>query len=120
MKFSIKEDQGQVVQVAINGCLVQSDIAPPLDPFRAILGPNAYQKVVLLDMQESNYLDSMCIGWLVASHKRFREQGGKLVIHSLQPVASNVISLLKLNNIFQIAADTTTALQLAQGQGEVV
>ncbi len=119
MKFSIKEDQGQVVQVAIAGALVQADISPPLDPFRAILGPNAYQKTVLLDMQDSNYLDSMCIGWLLGSHKRFREQGGKLVIHSLQPVASNVIALLKLNSIFQIAADTTSALQLAQGQGEV-
>ena len=104
------------MQVAINGCLVQSDIAPPLDPFRAILGPNAYQKTVLLDMQESNYLDSMCIGWLLASHKRFREQGGKLVIHSLQPVASNVISLLRLNGILQIAADTSQALQLVKGE----
>ncbi len=116
MKFSIKEDQGQVVQVAINGCLVQADIAPPLDPFRAILGANAYQKTVLLDMQDSNYLDSMCIGWLLGSHKRFREQGGKLVIHSLQPVASNVISLLKLNGILQIAADASQALQLVQGE----
>ena len=116
MKFSIKEDQGQVVQVAISGCLMQSDIAPPLDPFRAILGPNAYQKTVLLDMQDSNYLDSMCIGWLLGSHKRFREQGGKLVIHSLQPVASNVISLLRLNGILQIAADTSQALQLVKGE----
>ena len=116
MKFSIKEDQGQVVQVAISGCLMQSDIAPPLDPFRAILGPNASQKTVLLDMQDSNYLDSMCIGWLLGSHKRFREQGGKLVIHSLQPVASNVISLLRLNGILQIAADTSQALQLVKGE----
>ena len=116
MKFSIKEDQGQVVQVAISGCLMQSDIAPPLDPFRAILGPNAYQKTVLLDMQDSNYLDSMCIGWRLGSHKRFREQGGKLVIHSLQPVASNVISLLRLNGILQIAADTSQALQLVKGE----
>ncbi len=36
MKFSIKEDQGPVVQVAITGCLVQSDIAPPLDLKQAL------------------------------------------------------------------------------------
>ncbi len=116
MKFSIAEDQGQVVQVTIEGCLTQADISPPLDPFRQILGPNVYQRTVLLDMRESNYLDSLCIGWLLSSHKRFREQGGKLVIHSLQPLASNVISLLRLNNVFQLASDQEKALQLVRGE----
>ncbi len=116
MKFSISADQGQVVQVTIEGCLTQPDIAPPLDPFRQVLGQNVYQRTVLLDMAQSNYLDSMCIGWLLSSHKRFREQGGKLVIHSLQPMASNVISLLRLNNVFQLATDTETALQLVRGE----
>ena len=116
MKFSITEDQGQVAHVTIQGCLTQPDIAPPLDPFRQILGPNVYQRTVLLDMRESNYLDSMCIGWLLTSHKRFREQGGRLVIHSLQPLASNVISLLRLNNVFQLATDSEKALQLVRGE----
>lgn len=116
MKFKIKEDLGEVVHVSIEGCLNHQDIAPPIDPFRAILGPHAYQKTVLLDMRDSNYLDSLCIGWLLSSHKRFREHGGKLVIHSLQPVASNVISLLRLNTVFQMACDSEEALQLARGE----
>ncbi len=116
MKFSIAEDQGQVVQLVIQGCLTQPDIAPPLDPFRQVLGADAYKRFVLLDMRESNYLDSMCIGWLLTSHKRFREQGGKLVIHSLQPVAFNVISLLRLNSVFQLAADKEKALELVKGE----
>jgi anti-anti-sigma factor len=116
MKFSVTQDQGQVVYVTIQGCLTQPDIAPPLDPFRQALGPTAYQRTVLLDMGESNYLDSMCIGWLLGSHKRFREHGGRLVMHSLQPMAANVISLLKLNTVLQLATDPTTALQLAIGE----
>ena len=79
MKFSVSEDLEEVVKVSISGCLTQLDIAPPLDPFRQILGPNAYTRTVLLDMKESNYLDSMCIGWLLSAHKRFRENAGKLV-----------------------------------------
>ena len=116
MKFSVAEDHGQVAQVTIDGCLTQADISPPLDPFRQILGADVYKRTVLLDMRQSNYLDSMCVGWLLSSHKRFREQGGKLVIHSLQPLASNVISLLRLNNVFQMAGDTEKALQLARGE----
>lgn len=116
MKFSVAHDQGQVVQVTIQGCLTQPDIAPPLDPFRQILGQDVYKRTVLLDMKHSNYLDSMCVGWLLSAHKRFREQGGRLVIHSLQPVASNVISLLKLNTVFQMAGDAQKALELAQGE----
>ena len=114
MKFSIAEDQGQVVQVTIHGCLTQPDIAPPLDPFRQMLGAEAYKRTVILDMRQSNYLDSMCVGWLLSAHKRFRENGGKLVIHSLQPLASNVISLLRLNTVFQLAGDTQKALELAR------
>ncbi len=116
MKFSVSEDQGAIVKVAIAGCLTQPDVAPPLDPFRQILGPDAYKRTVLLDMRDSNYLDSMCIGWLLSSHKRFRENGGKLVIHSLQPLASNVISLLHLNSVFLLAADVDKATQLAKGE----
>lgn len=116
MKFSVAEDQGQVVQVTIQGCLTQSDVAPPLDPFRQILGIDVYKRTVLLDMQQSNYLDSMCVGWLLGAHKRFREQGGRLVIHSLQPLASNVISLLRLNTVFQMAGDTQKALEIARGE----
>ena len=116
MKFSIAEDLGEVVKVVIKGCLSQPDIAPPLDPFRAILGNDAYKRIVLLDMKESNYLDSMCIGWLLSAHKRFRESGGKLIIHSLQPVAANVISLLHLSSVFLLAADAEQAMKLAKGE----
>ncbi|WP_010588111.1 STAS domain-containing protein [Schlesneria paludicola] len=116
MKFSVSEDQGEVAKVVVNGCLGQPDIAPPLDPFRQVLGPEAYKRIVLLDMKDSNYLDSMCIGWLLSAHKRFRENGGKLVIHSLQPLATNVISLLHLNGVFLLAADGAKAMQLAKGE----
>lgn len=116
MKFSVSEDQGTIVKVVIAGCLTQPDVAPPLDPFKSILGADAYKRVVLLDMKDSNYLDSMCIGWLLSAHKRFRENGGKLVIHSLQPLAANVISLLHLNSVFILAADVDKASQLAKGE----
>ena len=116
MKFSVSEDLGDIVKVMITGCLTQPDVAPPLDPFRQILGPTAYSRTVLLDMRDSNYLDSMCIGWLLSAHKKFRENSGKLVIHSLQPLAANVISLLHLNAVFLIATDAGTAVKLAKGE----
>jgi anti-anti-sigma factor len=116
MKFTVSEDLGEVAKVMITGCLTQPDIAPPLDPFRQILGPDAYSRIVLLDMRDSNYLDSMCIGWLLSTHKRFRESSGRLIIHSLQPLAANVISLLHLNGVFSIAPDAEKALKLAKGE----
>lgn len=116
MKFSLSEDLGEIAKVMITGCLTQPDIAPPSEPFRQVLGPEPYGKIVLLDMRDSNYLDSMCIGWLLSSHKKFRENGGKLILHSLQPLATNVISLLHLNGVFVIAADGEKAMKLAKGE----
>lgn len=117
MKFSVAEDLGDVVKVSINGCLTQADIAPPHDPFPQVLGPDAFTRKVALDMRDSNYLDSMCIGWLLSTHKRFRENSGKLVLHSLQPLATNVIQLLHLTGVFNIASDADKAVQLAKGAG---
>ena len=111
MAFSIVADQGRVVLVVIQGCLTQ-----PIDPFRALLGPEAYQRKVLLDLRDSNYLDSMCIGWLLSSQKRFRENGGQLVLHSLQPMAANVFSLLRLDKVFHIAEDQQKALELTRDE----
>ena len=102
MKFSVAEDLGEVVKVSITGCLTQADIAPPHDPFPQLLGADAFKRKAVLDMRDSNYLDSMCIGWLLNNHKKFRENGGKLVLHSLQPLAMNVITLLHLNNVFNV------------------
>ena len=115
MKFSVAEDTGDYVKVVISGCLTQQDIAPPQEPFKHVLGNDAYKRIVLLNMQDSNYLDSMCIGWLLSSHKRFKEGGGKLIIHSMQPLASNVISLLHLTSVFTIAPDEAKAIAIAKG-----
>lgn len=116
MKFAVQEDMGDIVKVTITGCLNQTDIAPPIDPFRQILGADAYKRIVLLDMKDSNYLDSMCIGWLLSAHKRFRENGGKLIIHSMQQLALNVISLLHLSSVFLLAGDSAKAMQMAKGE----
>lgn len=115
MKFSA-EDLGDVVKVSINGCLTQADIAPPHDPFRQLLGPDAFSRKVALDMRDSNYLDSMCIGWLLSTHKQFRQNSGKFVMHSLQPLATNVITLLHLTGVFNIAPDAEKAVLLAKGE----
>lgn len=115
MKFSITEDKGPYAHVTVQGCLTQADIAPPMDPFRAILGVDSYKRTVLLDLRDSSYLDSMCIGWLLNCHKKFREHGGKLVIHSLQPVALNAITLLRLNTLFHLATDKAKAVELVEG-----
>ena len=116
MKFTLSEDLGEIKKISIAGCLTQPDVAPPQDPFRQVLGPEAFSKIALLDMRDSNYLDSMCIGWLLSAHKSFKNNGGKLIIHSLQPLATNVISLLHLNGVFFIAADGEKALKLAKGE----
>lgn len=116
MKFSIAQDLGEIVKVTIDGALNHVDISPPLDPFRQILGNDAYKRIVLLDMGQSNYLDSLCIGWLLSTNKRFRETGGQLVLHSLQPTAANVITLLRLNSVFQVASDSEKAMQMVKGE----
>ena len=68
-----------------------------------------YQTAVSLDLQDVSFIDSSGIGWLLNHNKRFRESGGKLVIHSIQPNVDNVFRLLNLDQVLNLANDQDDA-----------
>ncbi len=73
---------------------------------------------MLLNLEDSNYIDSSGVGWLLRCNKRFREAGGRLVLHSVPPLALQVFQVLKLDKLFHVAADAETARQSALHEGE--
>jgi hypothetical protein len=45
-----------------------------------------------------------------------RERGGRLVLHSLSPIAKNVIKVLNLQTVFTMADDIGKALSIVAGE----
>ena len=114
MKLKFHLD-GEFISVITEGKITQNDFSPGIDPLAELVGPEIYQRNVLLNLGESDYIDSSGVGWLLNSHKRFREAGGALVLHSLSPMVSQVLRVLKMEQVLQVAPDVTSARALACG-----
>ena len=97
MKVSIHSDDGQAVRAYVAGKITQQDVSPFTEPLGEALGTGGYKRHVLLNMEDVEMLDSSGVGWLLTCHKRFRETGGTLVLHSYPPVVANVLRVLNIH-----------------------
>lgn len=76
------------------------------------LAAGDYARNVLLSLHNLTSIDSRCIGSLVTAHKRFCQEGGKLVVHSIRPQAMETVRFLGLDRVLYIADDEVAALRL--------
>jgi anti-sigma B factor antagonist len=109
MKLTLGIDDGQTVRVAVTGEITQKTVSPLEEPLAELLGPDCYTRQVCLDMSEAPYLDSSGIGWLLKCHKQFRQSGGKLILHSPQPLVANTFRVLNLEKVFHLGPAPTGA-----------
>lgn len=115
MQISIASQSNGVTLVDLRGKVTQRDISPFDDPLGELLGNGAYQGTVLLSLEEVEVLDSSGVSWLLTCHKRFRDAGGRLVLHSVSPIAANVFKVLNMQRVFCLAEDERSARGIAVG-----
>lgn len=112
----VGDSHSEVVEVAAQGDSAFTTPAPGAHvQFDTLLGADWNSRRVLLNMERAAYIDSACIGWLIASQKNFRANGGEMVLHSVQPAVRNVLELLKIGRVVPIAADAATGRTLLLG-----
>jgi anti-anti-sigma factor len=85
------------------------------DPLASLIGPDGFSRTVLLDLGRTTYMDSAAIGWLFGLHKKFKQAGGRLILHSVPPLVDQVFQLLKLPTVLHVAGDEAAARALAGG-----
>ncbi len=59
-------------------------------------------KVVGLDLNNVNYIDSSAIGSIIKSLNHVKNYGGEMILFGLKPMILNVFKLAKLDNFFKI------------------
>ncbi len=107
MQFNFSSD-GDALAVALNGRITHATLDIGNDPLVAH-NPEIYKRRTLFDLSAVDYVDSSGVSWLLTCHKRFREAGGKLVLHSATPLVTQVIRVLKLDQVFNIADSARAA-----------
>lgn len=112
MKLTLAGEDGNLVKVRVSGPVTQRELSPQDEPLGELLGPSGYSRTVLLDLGDVSYLDSSGVGWLLTCHKRMKQAGGTLVVHSFSPIVSNVLRVLKLERVLQLADNARAAGEL--------
>jgi anti-sigma B factor antagonist len=107
MQLSFSE-RDSVTTVAIAGRITFGTLEPGQDPLAREM-PDIYSRRVLLDLAGTDYVDSTGVSWLLTCHKRCREGGGRLVLHSLTPLVKQVLQVLKLDRVLHVADNAEKA-----------
>ena len=114
MDLRLLSDEKDVLRVEIAGPIVRSDVPPESEPFESLLGPEGYARRVLISLAGITLIDSICLAWLLVLHKRFREAGGTMVVHSIRPPVIEILALVRFEQVLYVAEDETAALAVLQ------
>ncbi|MFA8017709.1 STAS domain-containing protein [Bremerella cremea] len=113
MNLQIVSTKDSHVHIAVSGRVSQDGMSRDQEPIATLLGPEAYTLTVLLDLGGTEVIDSSGIGWLLTCHKRFAENGGRMVCYSAPPAVANVFKLMRMDLVFDSAANAAEAEKLA-------
>ena len=78
---------------------------------KVLLGAVQNGCYVLVDMAEVNYIDSSGIACLIEALQEARKKGANLALIAVNPQALRVLELARLDTVFPIHADLTSAVQ---------
>jgi anti-anti-sigma factor len=112
----VQVEKEGLVRLSSAGSITAANFDPSgRNPLERILGQNWSTFRVLLDMKQTTYIDSSAIGWLIGTHKTFKNAGGLLVIHDVPQNIRQIIDLLHVGSVISIADNVQAARELAVG-----
>jgi anti-sigma B factor antagonist len=118
MKLSLRSEDGGICRIQNEGEISLSTM--PRDPhlIEGVVGPDCYKRKIVFDLQHTPYIDSSGVSWLVSFHKRCREAGGILVLHSIPPSIMSILRLLHMDRYLNLVEDEQAAQVMAVGGGK--
>ncbi|MCA9133324.1 MAG: STAS domain-containing protein [Planctomycetales bacterium] len=113
MNLTIDSQTGGLCHLSLAGKISQTAVDHSADELCKVLGEAHYDQQIIVSLRQTDYIDSSGIGWLLATDKKIRAAGGRLILHSLPLDIQHVFGLLKLNTVLKIAKDKQHAIEIA-------
>jgi anti-anti-sigma factor len=114
MKLTILSNDDQVLHVQCADKITQEDFIGQADPLAGLIAHlGGFSRRVLLNLERATFIDSSGVSWLLICHKHFVQNGGRLVLHSVPPLVNQVLQLVRLPRIMNVASDAAAARKLA-------
>ena len=112
MQLTVISIDDALARIQVTGHVDQSQVGQGSDPLKEKLGEQGYSKTLLIDLSLVDLIDSSGIGWLLATQKQCRGDGGRLIIHSPSMTVRNVLKVLNLYQVFEIVNSLAEAEKL--------
>jgi anti-anti-sigma factor len=116
MKLTLLSDTPELVRVRCSGEISQAQLPPGSDPLVELLSSTVYSRRLTVDLEPASYIDSSGISLLIVWQKRFKRDGGLMVLYNIPPLVQQVLDLLNLRAVLTLAADEQAATALARGE----
>ena len=113
--MSLSVESKQEDGVALLNCAEDMNALTMCDEYtelKDLLGEDWASQRVGLGFSAASYIDSAAIGWLLSLNKKFNADGGKLVLHSMSPSVLRVLTMMRLESVFNLADDKPQAIKL--------
>jgi anti-anti-sigma factor len=111
----VAAEEDDLIRVDCSGEISQIGLRPGDDPLAGVLPAGGYGRKVLMNLDKTTYIDSSGVSWLIMAHRRFAQAGGKLVIYAVPPLVLQVLQLLRMTTLLNIAPDEAAARALVAG-----
>jgi len=116
MELHVLSDEGEVLRLEAIGAIVEIETMPDSDPIGRLLVSRPRAPAVLLGLERTRFIDSSGLAWLLTTHRRLCEEGGKLILHSLPPNIADILKMMRLDDVFNLADDESAALNSIRGE----
>jgi anti-anti-sigma factor len=111
MRLKLVAYDADAIRIACEGQITQKELEPGRDLMGELLPGGDYGRKVLFNLEKTTYVDSSGIGWLVVCQKRFVQAKGQLVLYNVPPMVMQVLEMLRMHLIMNIASNETAARQ---------
>src|SRR5262245_46780619 len=106
-------DRDGIIRVAASGPITYESVITEKNPLATLLGETWSSNRVLLNLENTHFVDSAAIGWLISTQKEFKSKGGKFIVHSIRPPVRQVLDLLKIGKVVTLADNEDAARKAA-------
>src|SRR5437870_2328376 len=112
MKLVVVSNEQNCIKVALKGDIHAASVSPEEpDQLTGMLGAGWPAKRVVMDLSAIAMAGSAAIGWLLAMNRKFKQAGGRLVLHSMRQDVARSFRLLKVDSVLQICQDEPAAIE---------
>jgi len=114
MKLTVlPRSETDVFYVQCEGRITKPGSKAEGEPVESLLQGNCFWRSVVLNLEMADDIDTSGISWIMMKHAQLKQLGGKLILHSVPPMVSRVMDVLKLAPNLYIAPNEAAAREMA-------